>query len=176
MLIFSLFCFNLNSFSIVVCSSCHYIDLTVFLINWKNLLNFICLRWLHCITFLVFRADCVECLPTERLHLLVHGWSVGQYWPLGWTWLVPLTLTLAGGASLLPGTASHCIDLAWHGLEASARQGQGRPGLVWRLVTATAEVEVYQEVITTLQYTHWHTRRYTSSHTSHPDSWNKLSS
>ena len=29
-----------------------------------------------------------------------------------------------------------------------------RPGLVWRLVTAP-EVEVYQEVITTLQYTHF---------------------
>ena len=83
-------------------------------------------------------------------------WARLGHWPLGLGWPgLYLWLRLS---PLMPGPA-HCQWLHWFGLAWFGGHWQSvhywlvsRPGLVWRLVTAP-EVAVYQEVITTLQYT-----------------------
>ena len=75
----------------------------------------------------------------------------------GVTWLVPLAPTQPSDARPcpLPVTALIWLGMVWRPLAVSVHYWPvSRPGLVWRLVTAP-EVEVYQEVITTLQYTHF---------------------
>ena len=103
----------------------------------------------------------VRCLPPERC--LLHWFTVGVLGKTGTlatrpgvTWLVPLApTTQPSDARPCPLTASDCIDLAWHGLEATASLSSVQPGQVWfGGWWQPPEVEVYQEVITTLQYTH----------------------